>query len=230
MQITIGYINRLFSDGLESIISGFDDFEVVQSFSIPKMVSLLKGNGFPVNFNGTEIIILECDHPCRSDLTFIKFILKSHPEIRIFLISYLPDHRIGGELLESGISAYILKDCSQVDLLTGLTKIMDHKNYFCSDITKALVVASLKDIDEHDSLLTNREKEILTFLVHNHTTCDVADKLKISANTVKTHKRNIQAKLGAHSILDLFMYALRNNLVDFGEHDLCMECPYFNEN
>ena len=75
--------------------------------------------------------------------------------------------------------------------------------------------------DEKDGtgngLLSQREKDIIRGLVGGKSTKEIADSLCISAHTVSTHRRNINAKLGIHSPAGLVIYALINHIVDINE-------------
>ncbi|MBQ9313310.1 MAG: helix-turn-helix transcriptional regulator [Bacteroidales bacterium] len=62
--------------------------------------------------------------------------------------------------------------------------------------------------------LTEREKELITYVVKGLTNKEIADKLFISVNTVTTHRRNIAKKLDIHSPSGLTIYAIVNKLVD----------------
>ena len=225
-KVNIGYTNRLFAEGLELMIKGFEGYELEHSLKNDTIVS------FPsLKFNEPKLLIMELDIPKKSDLDLIFSILESHAGLQILLITGHPSPGMAAELIDCGISAYLLKSCIPTDLKSALDKISDGKNYFCSTITAELLVGKNKNQrDEKLALLTQREKEILILLVNNHATCEVAQKLNISENTVKTHKRNIQTKLGFNNIIELLLYAVRNSLVEVGYHDLCLACPYFSNN
>ena len=64
-----------------------------------------------------------------------------------------------------------------------------------------------------DSLLTNREQEVLTLIVNGASNNEVGFRLQISQSTVKTYVRNIFTKLGVSSRAEAVAYALRNDLV-----------------
>ena len=224
--ITLGYSNRLFAEGLELMIQSFQDFKLLQSIPYEDLVDY-----YARRDNGSKILILELNIPKKSDLELIKSVLDARPDLLILLLSLTPSPQISFNLIESGISAYILKSCMSADLLSALDKITTGKNYFCSTITMKLI-SEKGDNGKHKtlSLLTEREKEILIMLVNNCSTGEVAGKLSISHNTVKTHKRNIQAKLGIHSMIGMLLYAVRNSLVEVGYHDLCNACPHYSCN
>jgi two-component system NarL family response regulator len=57
--------------------------------------------------------------------------------------------------------------------------------------------------------LTPREREVLQCMVDGHNRAEIADRLGLSANTVRTHTQNLLAKLGAHSALEAITLAMR---------------------
>jgi DNA-binding CsgD family transcriptional regulator len=63
---------------------------------------------------------------------------------------------------------------------------------------------------ESFQLLTIREKEIFGLIVENHSTSQIAEKLTVSYETIKSHRKNIYSKLEVGGIVDLmnFYHAL----------------------
>ncbi len=61
--------------------------------------------------------------------------------------------------------------------------------------------------------LTPRELEIVQFLAQGKTSKEVSALLGISVKTTETHRSNIMRKLNFHSVSQLVMYAVRNNLL-----------------
>ena len=62
--------------------------------------------------------------------------------------------------------------------------------------------------------LTPREREVLQLLAEGKTNKEVAAALGIGLKTVETHRMNLMAKLGLHSVVDLVRYAIRNGIVN----------------
>jgi two-component system, NarL family, response regulator LiaR len=60
--------------------------------------------------------------------------------------------------------------------------------------------------------LTTRERQVLQCMVDGLTRADIAERLHVSVNTVRTHTQNIITKLGAHSTLESVAMALRMGL------------------
>ena len=61
--------------------------------------------------------------------------------------------------------------------------------------------------------LTSREREVVQLLAEGKSTKEVACHLNLSVKTAETHRSNIMRKLGLHSVSELVLYAVRNNIV-----------------
>ena len=69
-------------------------------------------------------------------------------------------------------------------------------------------------------MLSEREKEIIVWVVKGLTNKEIADRLFISINTVTTHRRNSAHKLDIHSPAGLTIYAIVNKLVDISDVEI----------
>lgn len=102
----------------------------------------------------------------------------------------------------------------------GVISIVDDMETIAAKISslfnKETDVAVFNDSKDRESL-SNREKEIVSFVVKGFTNKEIADKLFLSVHTVITHRRNIARKLDIHSPTGLTIYAIVNKLVDLGE-------------
>jgi regulator of cell morphogenesis and NO signaling len=74
--------------------------------------------------------------------------------------------------------------------------------------------------EENADVLSEREKEIIVWVVKGLTNKEIADRLFISINTVTTHRRNIAHKLDIHSPAGLTIYAIVNKLVDISDVEI----------
>jgi len=62
-------------------------------------------------------------------------------------------------------------------------------------------------------VLTAREREVVHLLAEGKSTREVAEVLGLSVKTAETHRSNVMRKLDLHSVSELVLYAVRNNLV-----------------
>jgi len=61
--------------------------------------------------------------------------------------------------------------------------------------------------------LTSREREVIQLVAEGKSTKEVAVTLGLSVKTADTHRSNLMRKLGVHSVSELVLYAIRNNII-----------------
>jgi DNA-binding NarL/FixJ family response regulator len=111
--------------------------------------------------------------------------------------------------LESGAKGYILKEAPHETLVRAIDKVAAGEGY----VDRALMPAFLPP-RERDELLTAREREILQLLADGMSNADVARRLVISQETVKSHVRHILAKLEADTRTQAVAIALRESIIE----------------
>ena len=114
-----------------------------------------------------------------------------------------------GRGLESGAKGYILKEAPHETLVRAIEKVAAGEGY----VDPALMPAFLAGKDQ-DDMLTAREREILQLLADGMSNADVAAKLFISQETVKSHVRHILTKLEADTRTHAVAIALREAIID----------------
>jgi len=114
-----------------------------------------------------------------------------------------------------------LKSDAAQDLVMAVKSLSQHKPFFTSRISEAILNALLSSPSAGRQIpkagtdpLTSREREILQLLAENRSNKEIAAKLGISVRTVETHRRSIMQKLSANSIVELVHYAIRNGIVE----------------
>ena len=65
--------------------------------------------------------------------------------------------------------------------------------------------------------LSAREMEVMALVVKGNINKEIAERLNLSLPTVVSHRKNVMAKLGIHSVSALTIYAVMRGLVDVNE-------------
>lgn len=68
-----------------------------------------------------------------------------------------------------------------------------------------------------NNTLTQREKEILSFLIEGYSNKEIAEKLIISIHTVKAHIESIYRKFEVHNKVQAAIYAIYYKIIDINE-------------
>jgi len=137
-------------------------------------------------------------------------LLAADPGRRIVLYTGSSDEELLFSGLDSGARGYALKDGSPRELVDALALVAEGGSYVDPRLRAALL--SRRSTERMPSL-SNREREVLDLLAQGLTGEAVAERLVLSAETVKTHIRNAMAKLEAHTRVHAIAIALREGFI-----------------
>ncbi|HWP91192.1 MAG TPA: LuxR C-terminal-related transcriptional regulator [Thermodesulfobacteriota bacterium] len=74
------------------------------------------------------------------------------------------------------------------------------------------ILARLSQASSKMEVLTDKEKEILRYIVNGYSNNDIAEEISISVRTVETHRANIMRKLEINKLVDLVKFAIQNGI------------------
>jgi DNA-binding NarL/FixJ family response regulator len=137
-----------------------------------------------------------------------KILTEKVPESAVLIFTAYSERSLLGRGLESGAKGYILKEAPHGTLVRAIEKVAAGEGY----VDPALMPAFLSGSEEE--MLTAREREILKLLADGMSNADVAGKLFISQETVKSHVRHILTKLEADTRTHAVAIALREAIID----------------
>lgn len=156
-----------------------------------------------------EVIVMDCALPGINGLQATRKILTLLPSVKILMLSMHTEETWVHQALEAGARGYILKNAMDLDLASAVRKVAAGETVLDPQVVKT---ANLKG--ERDYGLTERELEILQYIVDGKSNKEIASDLNLSTNTVAVHRANIMDALGLHKTAELVVYAIRNGLVN----------------
>lgn len=166
-----------------------------------------------------DIIIMDIAMPLLNGIEAAKKVRKILPECKIIILSmYSHEHYIH-QLLETGISGYLLKDSSGKDIIKAIKAAMNNETFLSPTISQKVEAAQFfphkkSSREEKYENLSNREREVFQLIAEGFSTKKITEILCISTSTVKSHRANIMEKLDLTSPVQLGRFAIKLGLVD----------------
>jgi DNA-binding NarL/FixJ family response regulator len=165
-----------------------------------------------------EIVIMDISMPLLNGIEATRLIKKSCPQT-IILSMHTHDRYID-ELINLGVSGYLLKDSTGADIIQAISAAVKGDTYLSPSISRRVIedYLYLKKKSPQEDLygkLSNREREVFQMIAEGHSTKEISDILFISPSTVKTHRANIMEKLQFVNISQLVQFAIHLGIVDF---------------
>ena len=167
-----------------------------------------------------EIVIMDISMPLLNGIEATRLIKKSRPQTKVIILSMHTHDRYIDELINLGVSGYLLKDSTGADIIKAISAAVKGDTYLSPSISRRVIedYLYLKKKSPQEDLygkLSNREREVFQMIAEGHSTKEISDILFISPSTVKTHRANIMEKLQFVNISQLIQFAIHLGIVDY---------------
>ena len=167
-----------------------------------------------------DLILMDINMPLIDGLEATRMIKTHNSSIKIIMISMIDNIATVTKALKAGADAYVLKNGGTNDLLDAFKAVKKNEIYlspplqhfFSNDDTRN-PLPKADYIKFSESIITEREQQILKLIVDGYTDPQIAETLFISDKTVSTHRKNMLAKLQLPNTAALVKFAMENKLV-----------------
>jgi DNA-binding NarL/FixJ family response regulator len=156
-----------------------------------------------------DVVIMDVRMPGMDGLEATKLLNEKVPGSKVLIFTAYSERSLLGRALDSGALGYILKEAPHETLVRAIEKVANGEGYVDPALMPSFLAAR-----EAPDMLTPREREILQLLADGMSNADVAQRLFISQETVKSHVRHILTKLEADTRTHAVAIALREAIID----------------
>lgn len=201
--------HEIFREGLRVFINSTDYAEVVGEADCgEEFINLVESLNCDIVFMDIQM----------SGITGIEATIRSLekcPNLKIVALSMFGEERYLEAMLDAGAKGFILKKIKKNELELAIKLIHSGRSYYSEELLEFFTnkyIGKSKS-SETETKITKRELEVLKLVSQGFTSVEVANKLCISFRTVEGHKANLIEKTGSKNVVDLLMYAIKNNLI-----------------
>lgn len=209
IKILIYEDNPQLREGLTMLINGSDGFEVLASYkNCNNVVEELEAWK-------PDVILMDIDMPGINGLEGLKLIRKVNADVKILMLTVFDDNKNVFESLRNGANGYILKKTPPSKLLEYISEAASGG----APMTASIATQVLKMFSEinnpvyADYHLSDREKQVLQFLVNGYSYKMIAAEMFIAIDTVRSHIKKVYEKLHVNSKSEAVAKAFKDNII-----------------
>lgn len=160
-----------------------------------------------------NIILMDIELPGMSGIQGMKLIREKYPDVDIVILTvYNDSHRIF-EALCAGASGYLLKNAPFSEIQSSIETLHHGGSPMSPQIARKVIeYFQPRQARPKESPLSAKEKEVVVALVDGLSYKQIADRMFISPETVRTHIKNIYKKLHIHTRAELVGKSLRDEI------------------
>jgi DNA-binding NarL/FixJ family response regulator len=207
IRVLIAEDHETVREGLKLIIDAQPDMTVVGEAGDGREAVKLAQQLAP------DVLMMDISMPELNGLKAAAKLKRVAPDIKILTLTRHTDQAYLQELLEAGVSGYVLKQSTATDLLRAVRTVAAGNNYLDPAMTGKIFSNYVEKSsrlrgETRGESLTEREREVLRQIAWGYSNKEIAERFDISIKTVEAHKANALKKLGMHSRIDIVRYAV----------------------
>jgi two-component system nitrate/nitrite response regulator NarL len=199
--------NRLLREGLTAMLKEQPDITVVPSSG--NSDAMLKGKKLK-----PDVVLLDLGLRSQSSMRVLKLVQLNTPDAKVIVMDLAPVQTELMEYVRAGVSGFVLKDATFDDFLKTIRSVAKG-----AKVLPPLLTGSLfSQIVEHAARsekgnpfksvkMTKREREVVELIAEGLSNKEIATRLNLATDTVKSHVHNILEKLALHTRLEIATYA-----------------------
>lgn len=208
INVLIADDHPLIREGLSKILSLNEDIKIIGEARDGREAVKMTMKTHP------DVVLMDINMPHMNGIEAARVIKSELPQTGIIALTIHDDQEYIDEMIESGVSGFLLKDVEPETLVKSVREVSKGKSLFEED-HKGKKTADRKTYLKRDGLeeLTRRELDVLQLIAKGMCNKDIAESLFISEKTVKNHLTNIFRKINVDDRTQAALFAIKKGIV-----------------
>lgn len=208
INVLIADDHPLIREGLSKILSLNEDIKIIGEARDGREAVKMTMKTHP------DVVLMDINMPHMNGIEAARVIKSELPQTGIIALTIHDDQEYIDEMIESGVSGFLLKDVEPETLVQSVREVSKGKSLFEED-HKGKKTADRKTYLKRDGLeeLTRRELDVLQLIAKGMCNKDIAESLFISEKTVKNHLTNIFRKINVDDRTQAALFAIKKGIV-----------------
>jgi two-component system response regulator DevR len=204
--------HELVREGIRAILGGEPDIEIVAEAASADGLDDLVASSQP------DIVLLDARLPGVSGAEATRRLLRSHPEVRVIILTVYSDDALVDEAIAAGARAFIIKDVERFELRQAIRAVYRGEGVIAPAIAGRILDRMRARQDALAAApsrppLTELQTRVLRLIAEGYSNREIAERVHLSENTVKTHVQEIFRRLEVRNRVEAALRATREGLV-----------------
>ena len=201
--------HKLFREGLHLLLDCLDYvgtiYEAADASELYKILEIESPN----------VIFMDIDLPGTDGIDATRYVSEKYPQVNIIALSMYCDDEYYSRMIDAGAKGFILKNSGMSDVEAAIQHVMVGRSYFSQEILATILNSiNRKKQTVKNTVLSEREIEVLYQICKGLSNQEIADVLGIGKRTVDKHRENLLSKTYSKNTAGLVMYAIKNELIE----------------
>ena len=209
VRIMIADDHAVVREGLRMILEAMGDMTVVGE-ALDGRDAIEKAQALK-----PDVIVMDIAMPEMNGIEATRLICEQLPTVKIIILSMHHTNEHIFRAIQAGARGYLLKESAGASVAKAILAVMKGEYYFGAGVEappKALRASRRTRPSSPLESLSQREREVIQFVVEGKTSVEIAEILSLSPKSVETYRSRLMLKLGVNNIPSLVKYALQHGI------------------
>ena len=161
-----------------------------------------------------DVILMDINMPGIGGFEATSRLSKTHPEIKIIVLTAHSEGPLPKRLLEAGAVGFLTKGCDVKEMIDAIQKVRAGQRYIAPTIAQQLALSMLPGEESLLDALSQRELQVLIMISQGMRTNAISDKLSLSPKTVSTYRKRLHEKLDVSNDVEMMRLAIKHGILD----------------
>ena len=194
--------HKVVTDALSEIIAKAEGISVIdKAYNIAECRQMLERCK-------PDVLLLDVSLPDGNGIDLCCEIRKLYPDLKILMLTSYAETNVVARALDNGAHGYVLKNSTSEEVIEGIQTVAGGKRFLCDQAHVLFRRQTVKQVP-----LSPREQEVLKLIVEGLTIGEIADKMCLGYETIRSYYKYIHLKLDVHNTAQLVRIAIEQKLV-----------------
>lgn len=194
--------HKILTDGLQILI---EDSGIAKVVGVAHNAADCRNS---IGFWKPDVLLLDVGLPDISGVDFCKELKERYPELYVLALTTHNEYSVVRQMLENGASGYLIKNALTEEVIAGIEHVANGETFLCHEVDLLM-----KRPKETQLWLSQREREMLKLVAEGLTNGEIADRIFLSPETIKSYRKNLLLKLDAKNTAVLVRKAIEQKLI-----------------
>lgn len=202
IKVAIVDDHKILTDGLKSLI---EESGIAKVVGVAHSAAECRNS---IGFWKPDVLLLDVGLPDINGVDLCKELKELVPELKVLALTTHNEYSVVRQMLENGALGYLIKNAMTEEVLAGIQAVAAGETFLCHEID-----VLMKRPKETHLWLSQREREMLKLVAEGLTNGEIADRIFLSPETIKSYRKNLLLKLDAKNTAVLVRIALEQKLI-----------------
>lgn len=207
-RILIADDHAVVRDGLRALLEANADLTVLECVANGREAVIAAARIDP------DIVLMDIAMPELNGIEAARAILSANPGARVIMLSMHATAEHIFRVLDAGALGYLLKDAAGQEVVQAVRTVREGRRYLSQSVASLMATDYLRRGQPESPLgsLSERERQILQFVVEGRSSADIAKSLSLSPKTIETYRSRLMQKLHVADLPALIRFAIQHGL------------------